>query len=100
MYHLDCTAVRDDAVEATRLGRGQVQGRDVEARTIRGTPGAVAVAVSVPNGDCGYGVAVRGAAWVFAYPVGADEAAKRTSVCAAGLLNQEQRDFHKCSSRG
>ena len=98
-YHLDCTPVRADAVEATRLGGGQVQGRDVEARTIRATDRSVAVAVSVPGGDCGDGVAQRSAAWVFAYPVGAGEAAKRASVCAAGLLNEQQRAFHKCSSK-
>lgn len=94
-YLLDCTGVITAKVDDAQLGRGRLYGESVRVHRIVRVDASVAVAVSKPGGDCGYGTPLK-SAWVFGYPIEAPAEQKSRAVCTAGALNPEQRRLHNC----
>lgn len=94
-YNLGCTAVKDSAVTATVIGRGELQYQEVTVNLIEGVDRSVMVAVSLPGGLCrDDSVALSG--WSMAFSSKAAQAAIQEAVCQVGELTDGERAANGC----
>lgn len=97
-YGVDCTALRNDAVQDEQVGSGRAFETEIAVHPINGFDASEVVAINVPGGFCSEDALDQPTSdWSLAIADGTDQQVVLAAACDVGLLSAAQSSANGCT---